>query len=82
MELLMKEKFKTVYICSECGETYHKWQGQCSACKAWNTLEEDVVVQAPKSAAGAKAVTLISANATSTRFSICAPLSPCGGILV
>ena len=59
----MKEKLKTVYICSECGETYHKWQGQCSACKAWNTLEEDVVVQTPKSVAGTKAVTLISANA-------------------
>ena len=41
----MKEKFKTVYICSECGETYHKWQGQCSTCKSWNTIEEDVVVQ-------------------------------------
>ena len=41
----MKEKIKTVYVCSECGETYHKWQGQCSTCKAWNTIEEDVVVQ-------------------------------------
>ena len=41
----MKDKLKTVYICSECGETYHKWQGQCSACKAWNTLEEDVIIQ-------------------------------------
>ena len=41
----MKEKIKTVYICSECGEVYHKWMGQCSTCKAWNTLEEDVAVQ-------------------------------------
>ena len=47
----MKEKLKTVYVCSECGETYHKWQGQCSSCRAWNTLEEDVVVQQSKSAA-------------------------------
>lgn len=46
----MKEKFKTVYVCSECGETYHKWQGQCSSCKAWNTIEEDVVVQQTASA--------------------------------
>ena len=41
----MKEKLKTIYVCSECGETYHKWQGQCSTCKAWNSIEEDVVVQ-------------------------------------
>ena len=41
----MKEKLKTIYICSECGETYHKWQGQCSTCKSWNTIEEDVIVQ-------------------------------------
>ena len=57
----MKEKLKTVYVCSECGETYHKWQGQCSACKAWNTLEEDVVVQQPK-AVSAKNSAVISAN--------------------
>ena len=44
----MKEKLKTVYVCSECGETYHKWQGQCSACKAWNTLEEDVLFSSLK----------------------------------
>ena len=44
----MKEKIKTVFICSECGETYHKWQGQCSTCKSWNTLEEDVVTQSSK----------------------------------
>ena len=41
----MKEKLKTIYVCAECGETYHKWQGQCSTCKAWNSIEEDVVVQ-------------------------------------
>ena len=41
----MKEKLKTIYVCSECGEIFHKWQGQCSSCKAWNTIEEDVVAQ-------------------------------------
>lgn len=39
----MKDSFKTVYVCSNCGETYHKWQGQCSSCRMWNTIEEDVV---------------------------------------
>jgi DNA repair protein RadA/Sms len=35
-------KRKTVYECIECGREHPKWQGQCSACHAWNTLEETV----------------------------------------
>ncbi len=31
-------KSKTVYVCSECGTDYAKWQGQCHQCNAWNTL--------------------------------------------
>lgn len=31
---------KTVYVCSDCGSDYSKWQGQCSDCGAWNTLSE------------------------------------------
>ena len=34
-------KDRTVYVCSECGATYSKWQGQCNYCKAWNTLIEE-----------------------------------------
>jgi DNA repair protein RadA/Sms len=33
-------KLKTVYVCTECGASASKWNGQCSDCKAWNTLEE------------------------------------------
>ena len=33
-------KAKTAYVCTECGADYTKWQGQCSACQAWNTLTE------------------------------------------
>ena len=33
-------KAKTAYVCNECGADYSKWQGQCSACHAWNTLTE------------------------------------------
>ena len=29
-----------MYICSECGNEFIKWQGQCSFCKAWGTLKE------------------------------------------
>ena len=33
-------KSKTIYICTECGREHPKWNGQCAACRAWNTLEE------------------------------------------
>ncbi|MBO6163708.1 MAG: DNA repair protein RadA [Lachnospiraceae bacterium] len=33
----------TAFFCIECGYESAKWQGQCPACKAWNTL-----VEAPK----------------------------------
>jgi DNA repair protein RadA/Sms len=35
-------KAKTLYFCSECGGQAPKWQGQCPACGAWNTLVESV----------------------------------------
>jgi DNA repair protein RadA/Sms len=31
-------KPRTAYACSDCGAEHTKWQGQCSACEAWNTL--------------------------------------------
>lgn len=30
------------WVCSSCGSTANKWSGQCPACSAWNTLEEEV----------------------------------------
>lgn len=33
-------KAKSAYVCNDCGADYSKWQGQCSACNAWNTLTE------------------------------------------
>ena len=33
-------KAKTVFVCSECGQEYSKWNGRCSACGSWNTIEE------------------------------------------
>lgn len=31
---------KMAYVCNDCGADYTKWQGQCTACNAWNTLTE------------------------------------------
>lgn len=33
-------KAKTAFVCTECGADYSKWQGQCTACQAWNTVSE------------------------------------------
>lgn len=35
-------KVKTIYVCSACGGSTPRWQGQCPACQAWNTLDESL----------------------------------------
>ena len=35
-----KNKSKTLFLCSSCGNEYPKWNGQCPACKEWGTLSE------------------------------------------
>ena len=41
-------KLKSVYVCSNCGETSPRWMGRCPSCGSWNTMNEDVVAEAPK----------------------------------
>ncbi|MEP6261111.1 MAG: DNA repair protein RadA [Gillisia sp.] len=36
-------KTKTTFFCQNCGAQHAKWQGQCSSCKEWNTLVEEVL---------------------------------------
>ena len=45
-------KSKTVFHCKNCGNEFPRWQGQCPACGAWNSIEE--FVQKPASAAKGK----------------------------
>ncbi|MCF6294417.1 MAG: DNA repair protein RadA [Flavobacteriaceae bacterium] len=45
----LKTKVKTTFFCQSCGTQYNKWQGQCAACKEWNTIVEEVVQKAEKS---------------------------------
>ena len=37
---------KRQFVCTECGATSPKWQGQCPGCNAWNTLVETVAEKA------------------------------------
>ncbi|MFS4415888.1 DNA repair protein RadA [Maribacter sp. 2307ULW6-5] len=41
-------KTKTAFFCQNCGTQYAKWVGQCSACKEWNTLVEEVLQKEEK----------------------------------
>ena len=43
----MAKKSKTVFMCSECGNEYLSWQGQCSFCGAWNTIIEQKILDTP-----------------------------------
>lgn len=45
----MAKASKTAYVCSDCGAEYARWVGQCSACKAWNTISEVRLVSAANS---------------------------------
>lgn len=36
---------KSAYVCSMCGASSSKWQGQCPGCQQWNTLIETIIVK-------------------------------------
>ncbi|MEM1383393.1 MAG: DNA repair protein RadA [Pseudomonadota bacterium] len=58
----------TQFVCRECGSVHRKWAGQCEACGAWNSIEED----AGLSAAGPPAKSLGQAQG---RRVVLSPLS-------
>lgn len=43
----MAKAAKTAFVCEQCGATYPRWQGQCQACLAWNSIIEFRVPQTP-----------------------------------
>ncbi len=42
-------KIKTTFFCQNCGTQFAKWQGQCTACKEWNTIVEELIQKSEKS---------------------------------
>ena len=38
----MAAKVRSAYVCQNCGASFPQWLGQCSTCKEWNTLVEEV----------------------------------------
>jgi DNA repair protein RadA/Sms len=41
-------KTKTTFFCQHCGAQYAKWIGQCTSCRKWNTIVEEVIEKAAK----------------------------------
>lgn len=41
-------KTKSSYFCQNCGAQFAKWQGQCTSCKEWNTIAEEIIQKAEK----------------------------------
>ena len=37
---MARNKSRTVYLCSSCGQDFPKWNGQCPSCQEWGTLSE------------------------------------------
>jgi len=33
-------KTRTIFICTSCGSTHHRWMGKCPDCSSWDSLEE------------------------------------------
>ena len=44
----MTKKVQSAFFCQNCGTQFAKWQGQCTACKEWNTIVEELVSKPDK----------------------------------
>lgn len=39
----MAKKSTIKFVCNDCGATHLKWQGRCSECNTWGSVQEEVV---------------------------------------
>ncbi len=69
----VNSKSRTVYVCSACGDSTPKWQGQCPACQAWNTLSAHAT---PKNTVRTGSRPLVEAGATETLGSVATAEAP------
>lgn len=68
---------KPVYVCSACGNSHPKWNGQCGQCSAWNTLEEtNPTLNARKTTARSSAFSSTQSSLTPTNLRARVPPPP------
>ena len=53
-------KTKTIFFCTDCGNEFPKWSGQCGACGAWNTLTEQLATPKAKSKSASKSGRMVA----------------------
>lgn len=58
----MSPKAKKVFYCTQCGNETPKWQGQCSACGAWNTIVEQPEAVTRKASAPRRGGSVLGPN--------------------
>ena len=51
---MARNKSRTVYLCSSCGQDFPKWNGQCPSCNEWGTLSEYKVSKNQKTSLNGK----------------------------
>ena len=44
---MAKTKYKSVWLCNQCGNESLRWEGRCPACGAWNSMVEEKVASTP-----------------------------------
>lgn len=66
------------FVCGTCGEVYLRWEGQCRACGAWNSLVETIVREQPRSTRASTLASPSTATALSEIASEVVPRWPTG----
>ncbi len=61
---------KSIFVCTECGNTTSKWYGKCTACGAWNSLIEEEVKPDVNFPAASRTVKRLSADYGSEAISV------------
>ncbi len=60
------------WLCTECGEVFGKWSGQCPSCETWNTIKEfheTKIVAGKTDVSKGKDLVSQSSDSTAKRFS-------------
>lgn len=58
----MGKKQSVRYVCANCGTMAMSWAGKCQQCGAWNTLQEELVIDAGAGTAGSSGNVLLGTS--------------------
>jgi DNA repair protein RadA/Sms len=61
-------KAKSVFVCSACDYHSAKWLGKCPSCGAWNTLEEQTLIEEKKPVKGGASLPYSGKSAPAVRL--------------